>query len=932
MTYAKTITAARSKNVPLFPVKGKADWQPHGWDKYVDPTLQIPAKELASGNNYALATGGAPGFVCLDIDDYEQAEKHLAALFMSANVRALLKGRKLYAEKSVRGGLHVIPKVEGGAAFSNKKISNHPGTPKAVFETRGTGGYVVVAPSTGYTPIVKTKLTDAENTITANEFQAMLDAAAGLGESPRPRAWAEEVRVGSPLAAYDLSADGKNTVLRKLSGLGVRSIDPATMTLSEVGETPYLTKDGATIIGTFGLVDVNALFLFAALDGMAVFEAIFPHAFVEGGEKADRWKTLQKRGHGDGDALSMAGAPMTFRASVRSHLNAPDWAHAALLEAGWRVDKVDGATKHYTRPGKEAGTSATFGYRNIPALYVFTSSTRLESGKWYDVFTLVKEIKFHGDQHAAMEFFKSKGVAPISPESDKGGITKQNETITSFFKPAEREALLSMIRPFPLQSEESGFGIPEEIIEAAAESLHCGVDDVLKFIEENKILIMTQQHKGPVQKALVLMQGQWDVFRSALDESPMFYDKTTKRIDKDVSIETVWHRAMDLGLHHFKGITKGLFEGLIADRKVVSPKNPISHMFEKWEKTWDSSMPDYVRIFCSSIPFSEKMERDLLASGWEGSVLDWATEILKTKLTMALGSACEAYGYEDVTDETMLILSGGRQYSGKTRFLRHLGKPFARAGFATEGDPFRTSQARELNSNMARSFFWLIDDWKGIEEAHEAEWKEVMSRNSRRIQRLHSTTGTIELRRISCFFATTNYQKILTDTDNRRFPIFALRDEEFNFDYGNTQTGREDAPADMIWAQIWRYVGERRYVGFSPAMVGLIEATNQDFRMESAVENYILALFEPADDIPQNFIPTAVLKRLISERSGKSALQDRTNKDISNAIKLMGRERGTVLPGKVRGVNGYYLTPHRDSPGVREVLAEMLREFWMERA
>ena len=71
-----------------------------------------------------------------------------------------------------------------------------------------------------------------------------------------------------------------------------------------------------------------------------------------------------------------------------------------LIDLGWRFCGVRDSNEHFTRPGKDAGTSATL--RNDGVFYVFTSNAEpLEPNKGYDAWGVHVRYNFKGDFRAA---------------------------------------------------------------------------------------------------------------------------------------------------------------------------------------------------------------------------------------------------------------------------------------------------------------------------------------------------------------------------------------------------------------------------------------------------------------------------------------------------------------------------------------------------
>jgi len=76
----------------------------------------------------------------------------------------------------------------------------------------------------------------------------------------------------------------------------------------------------------------------------------------------------------------------------------------ALLYYGWtRTGRITSGGEHWTRPGKDRGTSATL---KNGGLYVFSSNAGLPLG-WHDAFSLYTHFGFNGDYKAAATSLKS---------------------------------------------------------------------------------------------------------------------------------------------------------------------------------------------------------------------------------------------------------------------------------------------------------------------------------------------------------------------------------------------------------------------------------------------------------------------------------------------------------------------------------------------
>jgi hypothetical protein len=116
-----------------------------------------------------------------------------------------------------------------------------------------------------------------------------------------------------------------------------------------------------------------------------------------------------------------------------------------LLPHGWQPtgEGVDGAT-HWTRPGKDAGTSATTGYGDGDVLYVFNSNAPpFEPGGPYDKFAAFALLEHGGDS-----------LPPPGPWPPGSGPVCGRST-----GPPNRSACPSSDRSAPRGSRDDGGGL-----------------------------------------------------------------------------------------------------------------------------------------------------------------------------------------------------------------------------------------------------------------------------------------------------------------------------------------------------------------------------------------------------------------------------------------------------------------------------------------
>lgn len=106
--------------------------------------------------------------------------------------------------------------------------------------------------------------------------------------------------------------------------------------------------------------------------------------------------------------------------SAAEWFNANNSVTDMLLEMGWKYAGEEGENKHYTRPGKDSGVSASviMGHTGREIMYVFTTSmSPLEAEREYDAFQLLTELRHGGDKSAAGRAVRQQMAPPPPPVS-----------------------------------------------------------------------------------------------------------------------------------------------------------------------------------------------------------------------------------------------------------------------------------------------------------------------------------------------------------------------------------------------------------------------------------------------------------------------------------------------------------------------------------
>lgn len=157
LTIYDTAVLAHSQGIPALPIRHDGTKAPdvRSWRKY---TGALPDEALIDAwfdarphEGIALVTGEFSGIEALDFDDpaiYEEFKQRAVEWGLGDVLERMESG---YCELTPRQGHHLLyrPQTVGRNTVLAKKPTDNPLKPKTLIETRGEGGYIVVAPSTG---------------------------------------------------------------------------------------------------------------------------------------------------------------------------------------------------------------------------------------------------------------------------------------------------------------------------------------------------------------------------------------------------------------------------------------------------------------------------------------------------------------------------------------------------------------------------------------------------------------------------------------------------------------------------------------------------------------------------------------------------------------------------------------------------------------
>lgn len=218
-----------------------------------------------------------------------------------------------YSETSPSGGIHFLYRVQGPVA-GNTKLARRPATPaelevnpdervKVLVETRGEGGYVVIAPSNGRTHETGKPWTmlaggiDTIPTITADERDALHILARSVDQMPA---------VSEPVAKHATQGDGPNVAddYNQRHTWDDILLEHGWAKVYSAGSTTYWRRPGKQrgISATTGRNEGDNLYVFSSsteFDTERPYSKFAAHALLEhGGDLSAAGKALFKQGYG----------------------------------------------------------------------------------------------------------------------------------------------------------------------------------------------------------------------------------------------------------------------------------------------------------------------------------------------------------------------------------------------------------------------------------------------------------------------------------------------------------------------------------------------------------------------------------------------------------------------------------------------------------
>ena len=252
------------KGYGLSVIPVKTDKRPAiSWNKYQKEVITDTEIDNYFSNECFIAVvcgQVSGGLEVLDFDNHQNdAKQRMIDYFANKEAKEIYEKYRFPVEKSAGGGYHVFyrcSKIEGNKKLAEVPVWNdklNKWRPDAVIETRGEGGYVIIAPSKGY--VLQKNSFEVIEEITPEERDVLISVARSFNkfEKPKPKTNFENKDKPGDLFNDDINAEGEvKSMLRNAGWIELNHKD---------WRRPNKNKG---ISATFNYVGKNVFYCFTA--------------------------------------------------------------------------------------------------------------------------------------------------------------------------------------------------------------------------------------------------------------------------------------------------------------------------------------------------------------------------------------------------------------------------------------------------------------------------------------------------------------------------------------------------------------------------------------------------------------------------------------------------------------------------------------------
>ena len=237
------------------------------------------------------------------------------------------------------------------------------------------------------------------------------------------------------------------------------------------------------------------------------------------------------------------------------------------------------------------------------------------------------------------------------------------------------------------------------------------------------------------------------------------------------------------------------------------------------------------------------------------------------------------------------------QYKGKSKLIQFL-VPSALAGYYTEEKP---TDDKDGQIRLRENFFYNWEELQSSSMGDIRNMKAMISKSSVNQRNPYGHKSTKDIRRVN-FFASTNEDAVLTDTENTRWLIFKIIDILWR-EY------RENINIDNLWAQAYQlYVSGFDYM---PTMEELkMQAeSNEQYEFHGSEEELLMTHYKPCGYNEGMVMTASDIVNKLSELVTRGSMKLST---ISLG-RILSKRGFKKQSNKITRITEYYLEPRSKS-------------------
>lgn len=496
-----------------------------------------------------------------------------------------------------------------------------------------------------------------------------------------------------------------------------------------------------------------------------------------------------------------------------------------LTRAGWK--SKDG--RHWTRPGKETGISATWGKctaGDIPLFYVFSSNAgEFEDQRSYKPFQIFALLAHRGDFDAAAKELRQRGFG------------KASETSKQVFSLAMKAVRAGEKLPnFSVWTDQ--IGIPETELRKQYEGI----------LEKNKDEFgfdgMTD-----IGKAEVFLKKNYEFRKNIVTQKTEMRPKGAEwqRINENTVYCEFQRNKIKYRFDNLKALLRSNF---------IPEHDPFSEYF--------NSLPPW-----DGVDYAYELARYVRCDDQ-----DWFALMLLKHLVRAIRCSLT----DDYYHRIVFTLVSEEQEIGKSFFIRFL-NPFGNQYYSEEF----LRDDKDSQFRLSENFMYNLEELDNLSKMDIGKLKAMISKSNVN-ERIPYESQKINLPRRCTFFGSTNRSEFLTDDRNTRWLIFKVTDFDRsysrNFDIQN------------LWSQAWALYNDPDFdAELTTEEAGWRDLENKNYQIQEFERTVILQNIEKSEVDYEYMTNVDIMTLIINMTDGKIKLSTSSQK-IGRIMSELGFESG----------------------------------------